>query len=133
MPDEQTLTPQPQVTLTRHDNFESWYSNNIQFKPTEWDLKAIFGEMEPQTDGGVTVQQHTAIVLTWLQAKIMHYFLGVQLGIYELTHGKIPIPQSVMPTEVAPPSGNLDTPDTRQLYEYMKKFREQFIESLKTS
>jgi hypothetical protein len=128
--DQQQAQP-AQVTFSRHENYESWYSNNIQFKPTEWDLKAIFGEMEQQTDGSVTVQQHTAIVLTWLQAKIMHYFLGMQLGVYELTHGKIPIPQSVMPLETPPPSGNMDTPDNRLFHEYMNKFREQFIESLK--
>jgi hypothetical protein len=130
MPTEKTEQQQI-VNFTRHDNFESWYSNNIQFKPTEWDLKAVFGEMEPQNDGSVTVQQHTAIVVSWLQAKIMHYFLGMNLGAYELTHGKIPIPQSVIPIEPVPPSGELDTPETRMLYEYMKKFRDQFIASQK--
>ena len=126
MPTDEQQIP---ATFTRHENFESWYSNNIQFKPTEWDLKAIFGEMEQQSDGSIIVQQHTAIVLSWLQAKIMYYFLGMQLGAYELAHGKIPIPPSVMPTEPAPPTGNLDTPDTRILYEFMKKFRKQFIAS----
>jgi hypothetical protein len=115
------------VQFTRHENFESWYSNNIQLKPTEWDLKAIFGEMEPQSDGSIIVQQHTAIVLSWLQAKILHYFLGMQLGTYELAHGRIPIPSSVMPLEPSAPEGDLDTPDTRLFYEFMKQYREEFV------
>src|ERR1039458_7290787 len=75
-------------------------------------------------------QQHTAIVQSWLQVKIMHYFLTLQLGAYELTQGKTPVPQSVIPAEPVPPSGDLDTPDTRMLYEYMKKVRDEFIASL---
>ena len=123
------VPPTPQAVFKRHENFESWYSNNVQIQPTEWDLKLFFGEMEVQ-DRTVFVQQHTAIVQSWLQVKIMHYFLTLQLGAYELTHGKIPVPQSVIPAEPVPPSGDLDTPDTRTLYEYMKKVRDEFIASL---
>jgi hypothetical protein len=79
------VPPTPHAVFKRHENFESWYSNNVQIQPTEWDLKLFFGEMEVQ-DRTVFVQQHTAIVQSWLQVKIMHYFLTLQLGVYELTN-----------------------------------------------
>jgi hypothetical protein len=122
----QSFSP-AKLGIKRHENFESWYSNNIQMQPTEWDLKCFFGEMEIQQDGTPVVQQHTAIVQSWLQAKIMNYFLTLQLSVYELTHGKIPIPPSAMPSEPVPPSGAIDTPDTRVIYEFIKKFREDFV------
>src|ERR1700678_738157 len=123
MPNE-TTTPQQAATFTRHENFESWYSNNVQFFASEWDLKLIFGEMEQQ-DGKIIVQQHTAIVESWLQVKIMHYWLTLQLAVYEFAHGTIPVPPSVMPPEPAPPEGLLkDDPSALRLYEFIKKTRE---------
>jgi hypothetical protein len=119
------------VTFLRHENFESWYANNIQYVPSEWDLKLIFGEIEPHPDGTIAVLQHTAIVQSWLQAKLMHYWLTLQLAIYEQAHGTIPVPMSVMPPEPTPPEGNLkDDPATQKAYEYIKKAREQFFTSL---
>jgi hypothetical protein len=118
----------PQLQFTRHENFESWYANNLQYIPSEWDLKVVFGEIEPQRDGSIIVQQHTAIVQSWLQAKLMHYFLTLQLAVYELAHGTIPVPPSVMPPEPTPPEGDLkDDPAAQRVYEYIKKTREAFF------
>ncbi len=128
----QELLPPPipaQLKVVRHENFESWYSNNIQFQPSEWDLRMTFGEVD---FANWAVQQHTAMTVSWLQAKIMHHFLTVQLAIHELSHGKIPVPASVFPPEPQPPEGILaDDPGSQQIYELIKKLRERFIESLK--
>lgn len=115
------------LTFERHENFESWYANNVQFQASEWDLKFIFGELD-QSGGKPTVIQHTSIVQSWLQAKIMHYFFTLQLGAFEMLHGKIPVPPSVMPPEPTPPDGDLkDDPAAQQIYEYIKKVREVFL------
>jgi hypothetical protein len=133
MPDDnepkQPQQPQAQLMFKFHENFESWYANNIQFQPTEWDLRMVFGELD-FTQG--IVQQHTAMTVSWLQAKLMHYFLTMQLSIYEISHGKIPVPPSVLPVEPQPPTGDLATdPLALEMYEYMKQLRTQFLESLK--
>ena len=115
----------------RHENFESWYTNNIQFHPTEWDLKLIFGEIDWQGNSAI-VQQHTAMSVAWLQVKLMQYFLNLQIGIYEMQHGTIKVPSSVLPPEPQPPSDEdlKKYPFAYQAYEYIKKAREQFISSL---
>jgi hypothetical protein len=129
MPDT-TETPQQITDIVRHENFESWYANNVQFYPTQTDLKLVFGEMDWPT-GKPIIQQHTAMTVTWLQAKIMHYFLVLQLGIYEMQNGKIAVPPALFPPEPQPPSEEdlKGFPQAMQVYEFVKKAREQFIAS----
>ena len=124
---EQTKTVNPQVT--RHENFESWYANNVQFDQTDFDLKMIFGEGDLSK---MIVQKHTAMTVSWIQAKIMLYFLTLQFGIYEMTHPKIQVPINVLPPESQPPTGEAaNDPMAQLVHEYINKMRAQFIESLK--
>ena len=121
--DKEQQSPQ----FMRHENYETWYANNVQYHPSEWDLKLVFGELDSR-DGNVIIQQHTAISVAWLQAKIMHYFLTVQLGVFEMGHGKIPVPTSVAPIEPTPPTGEMaNDPFAKRVYEYIKKAREEFM------
>jgi len=128
MPDipEVPQGPKP-LEARRHENYENWYSNNVQFQQSEWDLKLVFGQLDWSEDHYV-VEQHTAITMAWLQAKLVFYFLSIQLGVYEMSHGKIPIPLGAMPPEPLPPTEEqAKDPFVVQMYEYMKKRREQFI------
>src|SRR6202167_4420275 len=122
-------TPEVQqgLEIKRHENYENWYSNNLQYQQTEWDLKLIFGQLDWSVDHYV-VEQHTAITVSWLQAKLIHYFLSVQLGLYEMSHGKIPLPAGAIPPEpLAPTEEQAKEPFVTEMYEYMKKRREEFL------
>jgi hypothetical protein len=122
---------QPQF-LRRGEDFESLYANNVYFQPSEWDLKLTFGELDNDKDNNVFVNQHTSISIPWLQAKIMNYFLTLQLGVYEMGHGRIQIPPAVMPPEPEPPSGLLENdPAAKRIYEYVKKMRQELVDSIK--
>jgi hypothetical protein len=121
----------PQIRFERHENFESWYANNVQMFQNDFDLRLVFGELDSQPPT-LVIRQHTAMTMSWLQAKLMHHFLTVHIGAYELTHGKIPVPPDQLPPEPQPPSREYaNNPAAGQVYEYLKKVREQFIESLK--
>jgi hypothetical protein len=115
------------LDIRRHENYENWYSNNVQYQQSEWDLKLVFGQLD-WSDDHYVVEQHTAITMAWLQAKLMHYFLSVQLGAYEMSHGKIPIPAGAMPPEPQPPTEEqAKEPFVNEMYQYMKERREQFM------
>ncbi len=133
MPDTTENQPQsPPVGFVRHENFESWYANNVQIYPSEWDVKLVFGELDWPTGGNLVVQQHTAMTLSWLQAKILQYFLSLNVEAHEMQYGKIKVPASVMPPEAQRPTGDLaNDPASRRLYELIETKRKQFIESLK--
>jgi hypothetical protein len=127
MPDEQQPDKQGFV---RHENFESWYANNIQFHPSAWDLRMVFGELDLR-DGNGFVRQHTAMTVSWIQAKLMIYFLSLQVYVHELTDGKIAIPPGALPPAPIPPVGDLENdPIALQVYEHIKKAHEEFVASL---
>jgi hypothetical protein len=115
------------LDIRRHENYENWYSNNVQFQQTEWDLKLIFGQLD-WSDDHFVIEQHTAITVAWIQAKMLLYYLNFQVGAYEMSHGKIPIPAGAMPPEPHPPTGEQAKDQfSNRLYEYMKKAREQLL------
>ncbi len=98
-------TVQSPPKFERDDEFASLYANHIWYETTVWDLKLIFGQLD-QTIGPNVITQHTAIALTWLQVKIMSYYLQANLAIYEAGHGTIKIPSEVLPPEPPAPSEN---------------------------
>jgi len=117
MPDEQQPDKQGFV---RHENFESWYANNVQFFPSSWDLRMVFGELDVR-DGDGFVRQHTAMI----------YFLSLHVYVHELTEGKIAIPSGALPPAPTPPVGDLENdPIAIQVYEHIKKAHEEFVASL---
>ena len=128
MPDSEKTSEQSFAAFRRDkDDFEALYANNVQFQPSEWDLRAIFGEVDFE-DGRPFVQQHTSISLPWAQAKIMLYFLAVQIGAYEIANGKIVIPGTVLPPDPAPPEGELVSNSlARHIYEHAKKMHDMFV------
>jgi hypothetical protein len=125
-------TPESKSIFRRHENFESWYANNAQFWASEFDLRMTFGELNVSGEK-VEVQQHTAMTVSWLQAKLMLYYLSINIGLHELSHGKIPIPPSLLPPDPEPPTAEqLETdPNANNMYEFIKTARAQFFESLK--
>jgi hypothetical protein len=132
MPDSENLPEQPFKAFRRDEDFEKLYANNVQFQPSEWDLKAIFGEVDFDDKGQPFVEQHTSIAMPWIQAKLLLYFLTLQVDAYELTHGKIRVPASVLPPDPEPPSPETipANPLAMSLNEIIKKRRIAFLQSM---
>jgi hypothetical protein len=89
-------TAQPKPAFVRDEDFASLYANHVWYELSVWDLKLIFGETD-QLQGPGTIVQHTSVSVSWLQAKLMAYFLQVNLAIYENQNGPIRIPNAVLP------------------------------------
>src|ERR1019366_2710071 len=118
---------EPSEGIIRNEDYVTLYSNNIQFQPFEWDLRMTFGELDVRK-GKVIIEQHTAISVTWLQAKLMLYLLGLQVAFHEMSHERIRIPKSIFPPEPTPPSGDLaNDPIALKVYEHIKTEREKLL------
>ena len=103
------------------------YANNVQFQPFAWDLRMTFGELDVRK-GDVIIEQHTAMTVTWLQAKLMLYFLGLQVAVHEMSSGPIRIPKEIFPPDPTPPSGDLENdPIALKVYEYIKEERDKLL------
>jgi hypothetical protein len=85
------------------------YANNVRFEMTAWDLRILFGQLMPSSEGLGQVDWHTDVTLPWAQAKLMHLYLGINLTLYERENGKIAIPAVVLPSTISAPPDGLDT------------------------
>jgi hypothetical protein len=111
------------------DELSAEYANNTQFEPTIWDLKFIFGEFSGRTN---SVDWHTSITVPWEQAKLMLYYLALNIAARELQTGiKINVPSSMLPPEPDVPSGSDDTPINRKFFEIVKDHCQRLLDSLK--
>jgi len=119
----------PKIDFVRREGFRSVYSNNIQFESFPADLNIIFGE-QSVVEGKPIVEQHTAVRVTWTQAKLLAYFMNVQVAAYEREHGKISIPKALLPTIAKMPEALAANPDAQAILELVNKMREEFIASL---
>jgi hypothetical protein len=107
------------------DDLTVEYANNLFFSPNVWDLKIIFGELAAFKQA---INWHTSITLPWEQAKLMAYYLAINIAAHELEKGPIIIPKAMLPQEPPPPT---DSPSDRALFEMVRKHRQQFIDSQK--
>lgn len=125
--DENTSTD-TLLQFERDEDFASLYANNVTYEAAIWDLKMIFGQLDQS--GKVTIRQHTAITMPWMQAKLMVYLLQINIASFESEHGKIKIPDRLLPPEPESLAGFPASDDNVQLKAF-KKIRDEFLASLK--
>lgn len=121
MPDENGN----QTNFERTDDFASCYANHVQYEASSWDLKLIFGQLD-QSKHPLAVEQHTAITLPWTHAKIMAYFLIVNIMIHQGQDGMISMPPTVLPPRPNPLEPDLDEAGRRTI-SYLAWVYDQFF------
>lgn len=115
------------LQFKRNEDFESLYANNVRFESSIWDLKLIFGQLD-QSTGGEVIELHTAMALPWTTAKIMLYYLHVNIALHELENGKIRIPPRVFPNVPPPLSSEFDNNAlAKAAHELAVKLRAEFV------
>ena len=129
MPDEPT-TENTKSDIRRSDDFYQTYANNIQLEISAWDLKIIFGTLE-QHEGKVTIEQHTAVTIPWMQAKLLIYFLQINLAAYEAEAGKVKILPRLLPMAPPPLSQEMQSNlPAKELSDAIQRLYEQFNSTL---
>ena len=128
MTKEAPVSPQPE--FVKDEDFASLYANHVWFESSAWDLNLIFGQLEP-SKGPNTVRQHTAIAISWMQAKLLAHFIEVNVVLHEGKSGKVEIPPYLRPPEISPLSADEDTdPVRRETNRRLRDLRHRFLESL---
>lgn len=105
----------------------SEYANVTNFQPTVWDLKIIFGELTANHHG---VDWHTAITLPWAQAKLMSYFLQINIAAQEASEGKIKIPERMIPALPPQPQGGENDTVEQKIFQVIAEHHKRFMESI---
>ena len=101
------------------------YANNTYFDSTAWDLTVIFGQLGLRSRGveNPGMDWHTAVTLPWPQAKVLAYFLLVNIAIHEETNGPVTIRQDLVP---AAPKFNEGDP-AKELERNLQNLHEEFF------
>ena len=119
-------TPNPKPSQT--DSFDEVYANNSRFEPSVWDLKLIFGQLA-QHEAGPGEDWHTAVTVPWIQAKLLSYYLRLNLAYHEHQHGPFNVPSAVSPQLVDPPTEEQlrSDPKLLELYKVHKRIHEEMF------
>jgi len=125
-------SPQSRLQLKRADDFESLYANNVRFESSVWDLKLLFGLLD-QSAGGELIEIHTGMSIPWTTAKLMLYYLQMNIMGHELEEGKIKVNPRVYPQEIPPLDPTLAGNEMAKVArERAVKMREDFIKDQQT-
>lgn len=109
--------------IVRSGDFVSRYSNNVQFDLSALDMRIVFGELRP----GHPLEQHTSIVMTYAQAKVMAYFLSTNVAVYEAIEGRIKVPGDTLPGPPPVPTGeDAENDRLKKAYEASQRIYEEF-------
>lgn len=109
------------------DNIRSVYSNNAHFQSSELDFKILFGQIN-QTPAKTAVDWHTAVTMAWAQAKVLSYYLRINLAVYEGTNGTIEIPPRMLPSTFTQPPDYDTNATSKKLFETVQGIRNELME-----
>jgi len=116
----------PGIKFEREEDFTTLYANNTQFEASAWDLKIIFGQLD-QSKADALIQQHTAMTLSWTHAKLMAYFLLVNVIAQQARTGFISVPPAVIPRRPDRSDPTLDNEEARRAVDYLAWVHDQFF------
>ena len=119
---------QTKVDLRQEEGFTVTYADHVALIQTGFDLKVIFGRMDPSV-GPYVVLQHSAVVLPWPTVKTLIYLLQASLLTYEETNGHIPYPKGGL---LAPPASVPEEisklfPNAKETHQKLLKLWEKFL------
>jgi len=80
----------------KNANTPDFYSNAVQFESSVWDLKLHFRQLD-QSGEKADLEHRGTVTVPWLQAKIMLFYLQLNLAIHEDNNGTVSVPTSVLP------------------------------------
>jgi hypothetical protein len=110
--------------IVRTSDFVDRYANNVTLESSVWDLKMLFGTLD-QTTKPESVRHHTAMHVTWAQAKLMAFYLQTNIMFHEAANGKIKIPDQAMPAAVNPAESMWSFPDAKEMIDKLAKLRSE--------
>ena len=106
----------------RSSDFVERYANHVAFELNALDVRLVFGTTQKDSP----TSAHTAISMTWAEAKILHHYLSGNLMIYESLEGKIRIPRGAIPPP--PPAPKEDaSPERVAVANALRRLYDDFV------
>ncbi len=108
----------------RDNTFLETYGNNVIFENSVWDLKLTFSVLD-QTPDTPPFKEVCAVRIPWAQAKIMAYFLSMNVAFHESANGTIELAAGIVPPPIDPVFKDAapDDEQTKALVARIKRMR----------
>jgi hypothetical protein len=90
---------------------QRFYANNTYVETSVWDVRLMFGELDRFESGKGTLDWRAAVTMPWAQAKLLCFFLMMNIAIHEQSNGFVRVPDGMIP-RVPPPQ---EDPHDRQI------------------
>lgn len=87
------------TNVLRGPDFVDRYANNLRLESSVWDLKLVFGSVD-QFAIPVALRQHTGVTIPWSEAKLVVYYMYLNILLHEVQNGKVTIAESVWPPDI---------------------------------
>jgi hypothetical protein len=112
------------------EDFATRYANNAHFEPSAWDLGITFGQTD-QVQGPNVIIQHTAITIPWSYAKILVYFLQLNIIGQEIENGHIKVPPNILapPPKTLPEETQKELKHPKEALAAVHKLWDEFLEA----
>ena len=91
-----TAVDAKQPNYSKAAGYFELYANNVFFETNVWDLNLVFGLLD-QEQSMPPFKRLGSVHVPWQQAKIMAYYLMINIAWQERTYGPINVPESVRP------------------------------------
>jgi hypothetical protein len=100
------------------------YSNTLHFDASDLDFTILFGQTRPFPDPAL-VDWRAAVTLPWVTAKLLSYYLQINLKIYESEHATIKIPSTMLPPVPGPKDS--EATNRNDIVEFVEKLRADLL------
>ena len=91
------LNNQPEVRLTKTEQYRENYANSVQVRMSVWDCQLVFGTVQEHTAESVTLESFQGVYLSPQQAKALNNILTQNIAQYERTFGVLSLEPQITP------------------------------------
>lgn len=98
-PTNSASAPRPEKLTYRDQRYFELYANNVNFETSVWDMKMLFALFEQDKDMP-PFKQLCGIRVPWAQAKLMAYYLFLNIAFHEVAQGEIRVPETMLPKPI---------------------------------
>jgi len=107
------------------------YSNTLHFDASDLDFTILFGQARPFPPDPSSVDWRAAVTLPWVTAKLLSYYLQINLKIYESEHGEVEIPVTMLPPVPGPKDS--EATNRNDIVDFVEKLRAELLSEPKAS
>src|SRR5262245_7106151 len=122
------MTNDKPPSLVKTPNFIELYANNVRLETSVWDLRLILGALDQSDMNDVQVRVSGTVNIPWRQAKLLAYFMVMNMLYHEASNGHITLPAGLITQDFPVIDELKDDPKAIDLVARINRLREELFD-----